>query len=192
MFFQHHEGAPDLVNPNTRINNLFCKELAIATVEQGMDIAKAWPWELSLPLFFTSSSMVLKTVTFMIGESEWQTLRLKPPCLDYTCCIWSLEGEALIYNASLMILHWRSQFLALFQQQCLNFVWLVLGSCTFKYMFWGLQLIVITCMKGKWPPSTTKCIHLLQPDSSISLLHFYMDKKNKKINIPFSNLIKTV
>lgn len=196
MFFQYHEGASDLVDPNTRIR----KKLASFTVGQGMDIVKAWPWELSLPLFSTSSAIVLKTVTFMIGGSEWQTLRLKPPFLDRTALshlsvfgVWREKPQSVMPPSRFCTgKGWRSQSLAFLQWQCLKFSGLVLGSCTFKSRFWGLQLIVTTCMKGKWPPSTAGTMHLLQPDSSISQLHFYMDMQNKKIKISFSNLIKTV
>lgn len=47
------------------------KKLVIFTVELGMDLAKARLRELSFCLSLSSSSaMVLKKVTFMIGESE--------------------------------------------------------------------------------------------------------------------------
>lgn len=61
------------MGPNTvEITISVRKKLVIVTVELGVDLAKAGLRELSFPLssFSSSSAIVLKYETFMIGESE--------------------------------------------------------------------------------------------------------------------------
>lgn len=164
-----------------------------------MDTAKAGPRELTIPLFSTSSAMVLKKVTFTIGGSEWQILT--SPCLDSTTWahlsifgVWRENPPSVVclpHDSALDRGGGPSPLLC-----CCSSVLILSGSvlraCTFKSKFWGLRLIIIICMRGKWTPPTTSTMPLFQPDSSTSLLHFYMDMQNKKISISVYNLLKTV